>query len=342
MGWVCLLSVVGGVALFVGATFLNHHRQQKNEHDPVGPMVFKVGASVLMLLIFFACIRIGTFGLLLAIAPAVILGFLWIGNVSDLFMGGVMNWMTGEGEEVEPRPFYSVAETKRHRGDPQGAIEEIEDQLSRFPGDFEGQMLKAEIQMETLKEFPAAAATLRVIFAQEHHAIGQQTRAMNTLADWQLKYTEDRDAVRATLRGIMERFPNTGAALLTAQRLARMDGLIEYNDRRDAGQVVSDCLKQLEAHPLDNDTREKLACVYFERYDQPTKAWEEINALIQRPFQQPRDVARWLNLAADWHLKLENVQGARESMQQIITLYPDSVIAEAAATRLTRWKDREA
>ena len=78
MGWVCLLSVVGGVALFVGATFLNHHRQQKNEHDPVGPMVFKVAASVLMLIIFFACTSMGKVGMLLAIVPGVLLGFIWI------------------------------------------------------------------------------------------------------------------------------------------------------------------------------------------------------------------------------------------------------------------------
>ena len=161
MGWVCFLSVVGGISLFVGATLLNHHRQQRNKHDPLGPMVFKVGASVLMLIIFFAWIRVGTFGLLLAIAPAAILGFLWIGNVSDLFMGGVMKWVTGEGEEVEPKPVYSVAESKRRRGDPKGAIEEIEDQLSQFPGDFEGQILKATIQVETMKDFHAAAATMR-------------------------------------------------------------------------------------------------------------------------------------------------------------------------------------
>ena len=340
MGWICLLSVIGGLALFVGATFLNHHRQQKKDHDQVGPMVFKVGASVLMLIILFACISMGKIGMLLAIVPGVLLGFIWIGSVSDLFMGGVMNWMTGEGEEVDPKPFYSVAETKRRRGDPQGAIAEIKDQLSRFPGDFEGQMLIAEIQMETLKEFPAAAATLRTIFAQDHHSIGQLTRAMNTLADWQLKYAEDKDAARATLRGIMQRFPNTGAELLTAQRLARMDAFIEYNDARDAGQVVSDCLKQLEQHPLDNDTREKLACVYFERYDQPKQAWTELNALIQRPFQQSRDVCRWLNMAADWHVKLGNIAGARGAIQQIIVLFPNTALAETAASRLTKWKDR--
>ncbi len=340
MRWICFLSVVVGAALFVGATFLNHHRQQKNEHDQVGPMVFKVGVSVLMLIIFFACYKMGEFGLLLAIIPGVLLGFIWIGSVSDLFMGGVMNWMTGEGEEVESKPFYSVAETKRHRGDAQGAIAEIEDQLSRFPGDFEGQVLMAEIQVETLKNFPAAAATLRTIFSQDHHAIDQLTRAMNTLADWQLKYAEDKDGAVTTLRGIMQRFPNTGAELLTAQRLARMDAFIEYNDARDAGQVVSDCLKQLEQHPLDNDTREKLACVYFERYDQPKQAWTELNTLIQRPFQQSRDVCRWLNLAADWHVKLENIAGARAAMQQIIALFPSTALAETAASRLTKWKDR--
>ena len=166
MGWVCLLSVVGVAALFVGATFLNHQRQQKNEHDSMGPMVFKVGASVLMLIIFIACISLGKIGMLLAIVPGALLGFIWIGSVSDLFMGGMMKWVTGEGEQVEPKPYYSVAETKRHQGDPERAIAEIEDQLTRFPGDFEGQMLMAEIQVETLKDFPAAAATLRTIFTE--------------------------------------------------------------------------------------------------------------------------------------------------------------------------------
>jgi outer membrane protein assembly factor BamD (BamD/ComL family) len=45
-------------------------------------------------------------------------------------------------------------------------------------------------------------------------------------------------------------------------------------------------------------------------------------------------------MAADWHVKLENIAGARAAMQQVIALFPNTALAEAAGTRLTKWKDR--
>ena len=56
--------------------------------------------------------------------------------------------------------------------------------------------------------------------------------------------------------------------------------------------------------------------------------------------QPSRDVCRWLNMAADWHVKLGNIAGARGAMQQIIALFPNTALAETAASRLTKWKDR--
>ena len=126
---------------------------------------------------------------------------------------------------------------------------------------------------------------------------------------------------------------------MTAQRLARMDFMIDHEDKRDTGEVVSDCLKQLEKHPLDNDTREKLARVYFNRYGKPDLAWQEMSKLFENPFQQPRDLARWLNLMADWHLKKDNPAGARECLQQIMARFPQLPQCEEAQQRLTLIKD---
>jgi hypothetical protein len=118
-----------------------------------------------------------------------------------------------------------------------------------------------------------------------------------------------------------------------------MDFMLDHEDGRDTGEVVSNCLKQLEKHPLDNDTREKLARVYFNRYGKPDLAWQEMNRLFENPFQQPRDLARWLNLMADWHLKRDNPAGARECLQQIMARFPELPHCEQAQQRLTLIKD---
>ena len=244
----------------------------------------------------------------------------------------------GGGEEVEPKPLYSVVEAKWRSGKAKLAIELIDDELEKFPGDFEGQMLKATIQMESLQDFATAEGTLLGITAQEQHEPGQIARAMNQLADWQKKEGQE-EAMRLTLTGLRDRFPGSGIELASAQRLARLDFSVDSNDRRDASELVSECLKQLEKHPLDNQTREQLARVYFNRYGKPDLAWEELNKLFANPFQQPRDLARWLNLMADWHLEKNNPDGARQCLQQVMARFPDLPFAEEAQARLTRMQD---
>ena len=73
--------------------------------------------------------------------------------------------------------------------------------------------------------------------------------------------------------------------------------------------------------------------------DKPDLAWEEMNKLFENRFQQPRDISRWLNLMADWHLKKDNPDGARQCLTQITARYPNLPCSEAAQERLTRIKD---
>ena len=82
-----------------------------------------------------------------------------------------------------------------------------------------------------------------------------------------------------------------------------------------------------------------MARIYFKRYGKPDLAWEELNKLFANPFQQPRDLARWLNLMADWHLEKKNPEGARQCLQQVMARFPDLPFAEEAQARLTRMQD---
>ena len=337
--WWCLLLGVGVIGLVVALIYFNHKRQGSNEYDAAGPMTLKLGVSGVLILISVPLFSVGAFGALLSIGPLFILGLLWAGPLVGWIGGGAIDSVMGGGQEVEAKPLYSIAETKWHRSDPEGAIAEIDSELAKFPGDYDGQVMKATIQLEALRDFNAAQSTLLEVMQQPHHEPGQIARTMNMLADWQLKHLDNKEIARGTLEAIVKRFPNTGIELMTAQRLARMDFLLDYDDKRDTGEVVSDCLKQLEKHPLDNDTREKLARVYFNRYDKPDLAWQEMAKLFENAFQQPSDIVRWLNRMADWHMRKDNPKGARECLQQIIARFPQLPSCEAAQQRLTLIKD---
>ena len=337
--WWCLLLGVGVIGLVVALIYFNHKRQGSNEYDAAGPMTLKLGVSGVLILISVPLFSVGAFGALLSIVPLFILGLLWAGPLVGWIGGGAIDSVMGGGQEVAAKPLYSIAETKWHRSDPEGAIAEIDSELAKFPGDYDGQVMKATIQLEALRDFNAAQSTLLEVMQQPHHEPGQIARTMNMLADWQLKHLDNKEIARGTLEAIVKRFPNTGIELMTAQRLARMDFLLDYDDKRDTGEVVSDCLKQLEKHPLDNDTREKLARVYFNRYDKPDLAWQEMAKLFENAFQQPSDIVRWLNCMADWHMGKDNPKGARECLQQIIARFPQLPSCEAAQQRLTLIKD---
>jgi len=49
--------------------------------------------------------------------------------------------------------------------------------------------------------------------------------ALNTLADWQLKYHQDPEAARETLERVQQMLPGTEYANLAAQRIAHLGGV---------------------------------------------------------------------------------------------------------------------
>ena len=110
--WWCLLLGIGVIGLVVALIYFNHKRQGSNEYDAIEPMTLKLGASGVLILISVPLFSIGAFGALLSIVPLFILGLLWAGPLVGWFSGGAIDSLMGAGQEVEPKPLYSIAETK--------------------------------------------------------------------------------------------------------------------------------------------------------------------------------------------------------------------------------------
>src|SRR5205823_9169883 len=128
----------------------------------------------------------------------------------------------GGEQEVVPQPFYSIAEARRKQGKYLEAVAEIRRQLARFPGDFAGMLMLAEVQAEQLDDLPGAQLTIdRLVIESERNPLNLSL-ALNRLADWQLKIGHDPDSARAALERIIEMFPETEQAYLATQRIAHL------------------------------------------------------------------------------------------------------------------------
>jgi tetratricopeptide (TPR) repeat protein len=265
------------------------------------------------------------------LAVGFILLVIWRHNIADILAKPFGSLYDGGDVELEPRPYYSVAEAKRKLGRYTEAVAEIRKQLDKFPTDFEGQMMLATIQAENLDDLPGAELTIHRLCVQQGHAPINVAHALSTLADWHLKYEISREAAREDLQKIVDLLPDTDHALQAAQLIAHLastDQLLAPHERRrpvvpegiknlglrkpseipqlaqaDTEGVVADYVRQLKEHPLDFEVREKLALIYADRYRRLDLATDQLEQLIAHPGQQPKRVAHWLNLLADLQVR---------------------------------------
>src|ERR1700722_16583331 len=117
-------------------------------------------SAALLLIIQFVMWLHSPFTIFFALLPAVALGFLWLPSVASILVRPLTGILDGGGAEGEVKPFYFIAEGKRRKGLYEEAMAEVRKQLGMFPGDYEGYMKLAGIQMEDLQDLPAAQATL--------------------------------------------------------------------------------------------------------------------------------------------------------------------------------------
>ncbi len=306
-------------------------------------------------------------GLMAALVVALVLAITWRRSIADLIATPFNNLYTGGSTPPEPKPVYSNAIGLRKRGNYQEAFNGVRKELEKFPGDFEGHLLLAEIQAENLNDLPGAAITIERIFNQPDAPPRNITVALNTLADWYLKLNQDRDTARETLQRIIDRFPDSEFSLLAAQRIASLastEHLLGPHDRKkftvvegvqnlglldpkfhpqpasiDAAKLAAELVEHLKSHPLDAEAREKLAVIYADHYNRMDLATDQLDQLITHPNQPQKRVVHWLNLLTDLQIRhAANYDTTRATLQRIVDLYPDTAPAKVAASRIAHLK----
>jgi len=302
----------------------------------------------------------------IAIACAIcgiVLGVTWGTDIGSLLAKPLTNLFDDGGEELEPRPYYSIAEAKRKRGRYREAAAEIRKQLARFPGDLTGTLMLAEIEAEHFTDLSSAQNTIERWICEPDHAPANVAAALSRLADWHLKMGQDPDSARAALQRIVDLLPDTEHAFLASQRLAHLATPAMLADRHDPkpikmgeyeqrvglvtgplnlaprdeapGTTAANLVRHLEQHPLDSEARENLARIYAEHYQRLDLACDQLEQLISQTNAPMKHVARWLNMLADLQIKhASDSAAARLALQRIVDLFPRSAAAEAANSRI--------
>ena len=292
----------------------------------------------------------------------------WRHSIVEALSRPLASVFDGGNEPPEPKPYYSVAMTRRKLNQPLDAMAEIRKQLAQFPNDFEGVMLLAGVQAEDLNDLPAAEITLNEFCDAPGAPPKQVAAAMNQLADWHLKLAQNAEAARAALEKIILWFPDTELSLQAAQRIAHLGstgktflaahggqptavpegvkniGLLPSSGflrpaETEPGQLAAAYVKHLEQHPLDAEIREKLAILYADHYQRLDLATGELKQLIEYPNQPARRVAHWLNLLADLQVRHgADYDMVRETLEKVVERFSDAAAGELARARLAHLK----
>ena len=302
-------------------------------------------------------------GLMVGIVIGLILGVMWAPSMANLVSSPLASLYDGGDRELEERPLFAMAEARRKRGDYLGAVAEVNKQLARFPTDFSGLMLLAEVQAENLKDLEAATEVIERVLDHKGESPKNVAFALNRLADWQLKLGTDLPSARTTIERIVRLLPDSEQAQLALQRAAHFDSG-EFKEKptesktfalrsfdaniglrddvvdvsppeEEPAEAATRYVKHLEQHPHDYEAREKLASIYVDHYQRLDLASEQLEYLIEQPHQPVKQVVHWLNLLADFQVRLTmNAELARETLNRIVDLFPNAAAAQNARNRI--------
>lgn len=303
----------------------------------------------------------GAFTMMLSIPIAVVLALVWVPSMIAGLIRPLTSLFDGGDEPMEAKPYYSVAEAKRKRGLMVEARAEVHNQLAKFPGDFQGQMMLAEMEAQDFKSMEAARMVIEGLARQPGLTPAQIAGAWNALADWHLKNNRDLDGAREALGNIVAALPESQFAQIAQQRLARLSEtgeafverpLVAAGFARNIGlRITTEDLRtpeasrdvriaeyvgQLELHPADLEAREKLAALYAESEETAALAEAELERLAGGPHQTVKKVAQWLNSLADLQVRSGRGVQARATVQQIIDRFPGTAPADMAVARLAQ------
>ena len=363
------LAVVGGTAALLLGFMVYTIRKSK---DPAEFLVRWVVTILLvtglMTLVMGVDLNYGT-AFIIPLSCAIVgvcLAIVWGRHLAHLFAAPITNLISGGSQEVEAKPQYSGAKAKRMAQHYGQAVEAIQLELKKFPGDYEGEMLLAAIYAENLSDLDRCATLIQRMCNRPDCPPGHISGAFTCLADWAMRQAQDPERAREALEEISRRLPDTEYDRNARQRvahLASVESLLDQQERRTlhlapgiqrlglktavASLAPEDATPAAEAqrlvahiknHPDDNEAREQLAMVYALGFHRPEMAISELEELIARPHQSSKQVAHWLHLIADMQIKdgqANSVEMATASLQRIIDLYPNLAVAENARSRMS-------
>lgn len=370
--------LVYGVLLAV-VIYVIRRQLQNPDNDPVKVIMKWVVTLVVVPFMIYAAVTSNDRGSLLAVfiflllPCSLFLGLWWVPDISNWVASPITNALTGDSRESYNKPEYGIAIARRKRGQYLEAIEAVEAQLAKHPGNFDGLMLKATIEAENLGDLPAAAATIQETLGDDQGQLNYRLPvALNKMAEWQLTIAGDPDAARRTLQQIRTALPNSQAAQLAAQRLASLDSLeesestvvdfnesyqklveesaqkddftsplelpkaIELNQQQAHEKAFQTCLRRVEMHPDSISNREELAALYIGEGKEPAMALKQYEYLLELPGTTIHQQTAWLNKIADIQLKIgESYETVRATLERIIALDPRAAPAARAQQRIS-------
>ena len=366
-----LVSIVMMFAMVVGVGWILWCTLKKSEDPP--RLIFKwiLTAIIIGYMVRYVLPDAAQGGIaaiaavLVTCVIGLVLAIIWRHNIAMIIAKPFGSLYDGGDVADDPKPFYSTARAKRMRGDFNGAKADIRAELMRFPKDMEGQMMLAEMEAQDFKDLRAAEIVVERFINQPNHAPANIAYALNSMADWHLKYAQDREAAGECIGRIIERLPDSEWALRAANRIAHLgstDMLMGVEGRRtfkvvpiegDPGldlkwggaapaedgpiAVATELVKRLEAFPHDSEARENLARIYSHDFHRLDLARDQLEQLINFPNQPAKLVVRWLHMLADFEVAGgQSYDTVRATLQRIIDLYPDAATAEVTQNRIER------
>ena len=377
MGRVYWAILVYGVLAAVVVYFIR--KQLKNpDNDPVKVIVKWTVTVAIVAFGVYATLWSNDGGSLLVVfiflllPGSVIMALWWTPEISEWMASPITNALTGDSRISYNKPEYGVANARRNRGQYVEAVEAVDEELTKHPGNFEGLMLKASIQAENLGDLEAATEILQEAIEGEEQLSYRLPVALNKMADWQLAVAGDPDAARRTLRQIQEALPESQAAQFAAQRLASLDSseeteaavvdfnesyqklveesagkddftsplelpkAIETNQQQAADKSLANYLRRVALHPDSVGNREELAALYLDHANQPAKAAEQYDHLLALPGTTIHQKTAWLNKIADIQVKSgESYKKVRATLERVIALDPKAAPAARAQQRIS-------
>jgi hypothetical protein len=261
-------------------------------------------------------------------------------------------------------PTYSRAKIKVLGGKYLEAESAVIEELEKAEDDFNGWLMLAELYAHHFDDLAGADRLVRDTCSQANATPSEICVAFNRLADWHLNLAADPLAAREALEEVCRQFPGTHMAHMARQRIDHLPGSREelialrtprairlpalgknleqpaadppsFTERKEAAAQANDCVKRLEKNPDDMAVREELARILAERLGKTEAAIEQIELLVNIPGVSAGQAAQWMGLMAAWQIKYQgDTRRGRETMEQLIRLYPRSSEAFAAQRRL--------